>query len=112
MNRYNSYITEWEKKLSNHKIELYYDKDNIKSFYTSFLRGENALLEIIECLCKEEKEVHLYLRIHLWKDWFIIRISGNKRLSHTKKKQIEKEWKNGLITLIEQKDGYIIKLVL
>lgn len=111
---YDGYIIKWEKKLhtrfANHKIELLYDKENVKNRFDVFYKCEKILMEVFEYLCKTEKEVHLYLRIHFFREWIVIRIAGNKRLSQDAKKRIKKVSQNGLLTIIEWENGYILKL--
>lgn len=62
-------------------IEWFYDKNNLQGQKKSIARVEIYLIQVIHDLYFYGKVFHFYIRIHKYKDWYVVRIFTKKSLS-------------------------------
>lgn len=116
---YNEWIQNIEKKIKNKtplcNIEWFYDKENIYNQEELIRRVEGMLVELISILCLLGKVTEFYIRLHKYKEWYIIRIFMSKDLSQEIIKIVNeqlKKNKNSIVSIICDKRYTIIKLTL
>lgn len=57
-------------------IEIFYDKENLKKYESRLGFVEKSLVEIVGYLYHHNNAMHLFIRVHGYKQWIVLRISG------------------------------------
>lgn len=117
--RYSDWIWHIEKKTKEKyplcTIEWFYDIQNLQDRDKAMGRIEVKLDKLMEILCFYSKQIHIYIRIHRYKDWYIVRIFIEKKLSQELickiRKQVEKDM-NSIISIVYENQCTIIKVAL
>lgn len=107
-------INNWREDICNqfigHKIYLYYDQNNFKAYYGAFLGTKETVEGILDCLLKSGTDIQLYLRVHFYKKWTVVRIAGKKRIPPDAEHKIKNLCHGCLLTVADREDGYVMKL--
>lgn len=107
-------INNWEEDICNqfttHKIHLCYDQNNFKAYYGAFLDSKETIAGILGCLLKSGTGIQLHLRVHFYKKWTVVRITGDKRIPQDAEHKIKSLCYGCLLTIVNQDNGYVIKL--
>lgn len=108
-------INNWGEDICNrftgHRICLYYDRNNFQAYFGMVFDTKQKIVGILECLLKSETEVQLHLRVHFYRKWTIVRITGDKRIPQDAEYKIKNLCYGCLLTVVDQDNSYIIKLV-
>ncbi|TGY91114.1 hypothetical protein E5329_22785 [Petralouisia muris] len=96
-------------------IEWFYDKFNLDDFSEHKSKIEEQIMEIMDILCSNEKKYHFYIRVHKYKNWYVLRILVEKNISEELIDKIEgklRKHKSSIIEIVYEKQCTIIKLTL
>lgn len=81
-------------------IEWFYDKNNLQGQKKTIARVEIYLIQVIHDLYFYGKVFHFYIRIHKYKDWYVVRIFTKKSLSQKLINKINKKLRKNKITMV------------
>ncbi len=107
-------ISNWREDIctqfAGHKIHLYYDRNNFKAYYGVFLDTKDTIAGILDCLLKSGTDIQLFLRVHFYKKWTVVRITGQNQIPRDARHKIKDMRHDCLLTVTDSDDGYVIKL--
>lgn len=116
--KYNGLIWDLEKKIEQKyplcNIEWFYDIQNLSNQDGKDEKIKLKLYKIMEILCCSEKNTHIYIRIHKYKVWYIVRILIEKNVSqefiYKMHKQMEEDM--DIINEVCEKKSTLIKVII
>lgn len=71
-------------ELSDYEIELFYDRTNMELYGKKVNQNYELITNLIKELYGEKARERIYIRMHGYKNWIIIRIVGEWNLSEVK----------------------------
>lgn len=78
-------------ELSDYEIELFYDRTNMELYGKKVNQNYELITNLIKELYGEKARERMYIRMHGYKNWIIIRIVGEWNLSEVKIADIQKK---------------------
>lgn len=73
------------------EVELFYDQVNLEKYRKKYEQNYEMIRKILEKLCKNGFKERIYIRLHGYKEWLIIRLMGEWNLSEWEIVQIKKK---------------------
>lgn len=97
-------------------LEWYYDEKNIQDFEGISQIIMIQVVEMLKSFCFCSNNIHLYIRVHRYRQWYIFRIVANKGLSKKSLKYIENQVSNVknvcLVNVEKRKKQVVIKITM
>lgn len=92
------------------QLEVYYDWENLVRYDAKIKRNKKKLFSLLSSLCRYKSGIRIYLRIHGYKGWLVVRVSVNTELPCRLEKRLKR--KNGIMSIEKGKSGSVIKFIL
>lgn len=94
------------------KIELFYDINNMKKYYKRFRKIKKQFFEMLSIFYKYNCYMHIFIRLHGYKSWVIIRVSADFNLSQQALNELIELNITPIYSVIQNQSSTIIKLAI
>ncbi len=100
----------FQEKHSKCEINFYYDEKNLAYHAQSLVEVMRNLDNLMDVFDECKKNVQIFMRIHFYKQWIIVRIKANIEQLGNVEKEIRKAFYGDLISIVYVREYLIIKL--
>lgn len=106
------YLDRIIEELSDYQIDLFYDQANMGLYRKKVKQNYELIINLVKELYIKDAKKRIYIRMHGYKSWIVIRIMGEWSLSEVKIVEIQKSCleinKETLITVSKDDNSFSI----